>query len=62
VRSKVEHLFLTLKGLWGFAKTRYRGLAKNAHRAFVQKRIQTMLTMLNLVKWGRPFAGEVRPI
>jgi hypothetical protein len=52
VRSKVKHLFLTLKGLWGFAKTRYRGLAKNANRAFVQKRIQTMLAMIHLVKWG----------
>ena len=30
VRSKVEHPFLTLKRLWGFAKVRYRGFAKNA--------------------------------
>jgi transposase InsO family protein len=52
---------LTLKRLWGFAKTRYRGLAKNANRAFVQKRIQTMLAMINLVKWGLPMTGEVRP-
>jgi transposase, IS5 family len=56
VRSKVEHPFLTLKRHWGFAKTRYRGLAKNANRAFV------MLAMINLVKWGRPLSGEVRPI
>ena len=55
VRSKVEHPFLTLKRLWGFAKVRYRGLAKNANRAFA------MLAMLNLVKWGRPLTGEVRP-
>ena len=48
--------FLTLKRLWGFAKTRYRGLAKNANRAFA------MLAMINLVKWGRPLTGEVRPI
>jgi IS5 family transposase len=25
----------TVKRLWGFAKVRYRGLAKNATRAFV---------------------------
>jgi IS5 family transposase len=56
VRSKVEHPFLTLKRLWGFAKTRYRGLAKNANRAFA------MLAMINLVKWGRPLTGEARPI
>ena len=55
VRSKVEHPFLTLKRLWGFAKVRYRGLAKNANRAFA------MLAMVNLVKWGRPLTGQVRP-
>lgn len=55
VRSKVEHPFLTIKRLWGFAKVRYRGLAKNANRAFA------MLAMVNLVKWGRPLTGEVRP-
>jgi hypothetical protein len=42
VRAKVEHPFLTLKRLWGFAKTRYRGLAKNANRAFA------MLALLNV--------------
>jgi transposase, IS5 family len=56
VRSKVEHPFLTLKRLWGFAKTRYRGLTKNANRAFA------MLAMINIVKWGSPLTGEVRPI
>lgn len=56
VRSKVEHPFLTLKRFWGFAKTRYRGLAKNANRAFA------MLAMINLIKWGRPLTGQVRPI
>jgi len=55
VRSKVEHPFLTVKRLWGFAKVRYRGLAKNANRAFA------MLAMLNVSKWGRPLTGEVRP-
>ena len=55
VRSKVEHPFLTLKRLWGFAKVRYRGLAKNANRAFA------MLAMLNILKWGRPLTGVVRP-
>lgn len=55
VRSKVEHPFLTIKRLWGFAKVRYRGLAKNANRAFA------MLAMVNLVKWGQPLTGEVRP-
>ena len=34
VRAKVEHPFLTLKRIWGFVKVRYRGLEKNANRAF----------------------------
>ena len=56
IRAKVEHPFLTLKCLWGFAKTRYRGLAKNANRAYA------MLAMINLVKWGVPLTGQVRPV
>jgi len=55
VRSKVEHPFLTLKRIWGFAKVRYRGLAKNANRAFA------MLALINLSKWGMPLTGQVRP-
>jgi IS5 family transposase len=53
VRSKVEHPFLVLKRLWGFAKVRYRGLAKNANRAFA------MLALLNIHKWGQPLTGEL---
>jgi IS5 family transposase len=55
IRAKVEHPFLILKRLWGFAKVRYRGLAKNANRAFA------MLALANLVKWRRPLTGAVRP-
>ena len=29
VRAKVEHPFLVIKRVFGFAKVRYRGLAKN---------------------------------
>jgi IS5 family transposase len=54
VRAKVEHPFLRIKRLWGFAKVRYRGLAKNANRAFA------MLALCNIVHWGRPLTGEVR--
>lgn len=35
VRAKGEHPFLVIKRIFGFMKTRYRGLAKNAHRLFV---------------------------
>ena len=32
VRSKVEHIFFTVKQMFGYCKTRYRGLAKNENR------------------------------
>jgi transposase, IS5 family len=35
VRAKVEHAFLVIKRIFGFAKVRYRGLRKNANRLFV---------------------------
>ena len=35
VRAKVEHCFGVIKRVFGFAKVRYRGLAKNANRLFV---------------------------
>jgi transposase, IS5 family len=47
-RAKVEHPFLTLKRIWGFAKTRYCGLAKNANRVFA------MLVLIHIDRWGRP--------
>lgn len=33
-RAFVEHPFHVIKRLWGFAKVRYRGLAKNTARVF----------------------------
>ena len=35
VRAKVEHPFLIIKRIFGFVKTRYKGLKKNAHRLFI---------------------------
>jgi IS5 family transposase len=35
VRAKVEHPLLIIKGIFGFVKTRYKGLAKNTHRLLV---------------------------
>ena len=32
IRAKVEHPFLDVKRLWGYAKVRYRGLTKNTER------------------------------
>ena len=41
-RARGEHAFRVVKQLWGFAKVRYRGLAKNLARA------QTMFALANL--------------
>jgi transposase, IS5 family len=41
-RACGEHSFRVVKHLWGFTKTRYRGIAKNAARAF------TMFALANL--------------
>lgn len=54
-RARVEHPFLVLKQLWGFAKVRYRGLAKNANRVF------TSLAMVNLYMAARRAPALVRP-
>lgn len=55
VRAKVEHPFRPFKNIFGFAKARYRGLMKNANRAFA------LLALINIEKWGRPLTGGVRP-
>ena len=43
LRSKVEHVFHRLKIDFGYAKCRYRGIAKNANR------ILTLLSVGNLM-------------
>lgn len=35
IRSKVEHLFYRVKVQFGYAKVRYRGIAKNANRLYL---------------------------
>jgi IS5 family transposase len=47
VRTKVEHPFGVMKRRFGFAKVRYRGLAKNAHHLFVS------CALVNLVMAGK---------
>jgi len=46
VRAKVEHVFGVIKNIFGFRKTRYRGLAKNLHRL----EVTTALANLFLVR------------
>ena len=51
MRAKVEHPFLYLKRHFGYAKVRYRGLAKN------RQRIAVLLGLANLLIAGRYAAG-----
>ena len=46
-RARGEHAFRIVKQLWGFAKVRYRGMAKNLARA------QTMFALANLYQFRR---------
>ena len=55
IRARVEHVFAVIKRLWGFAKVRYRGLAKNAGRAF------TALALANIYLSRHRLMAQVRP-
>jgi IS5 family transposase len=55
VRAQVEHVFAVIKRLWGFSKVRYRGLQKNATRAF------TALALANIYMSRGLLLAQVRP-
>ncbi len=55
IRSRVEHVFGVVKRLWGFGKVRYRGLQKNATRAF------TALALANMYLSRQRLMAQVRP-
>lgn len=55
IRSRVEHVFGVVKRLWGFGKVRYRGLQKNATRAF------TALALANIYLSRQRLMAQVRP-
>jgi IS5 family transposase len=55
IRSRVEHVFGIVKRLWGFGKVRYRGLQKNATRAF------TALALANIYLGRQRLMAQVRP-
>ena len=55
IRARVEHVFCVVKRLWGFNKVRYRGLAKNATRAFVA------LGLANIYLCRQCLMAQVRP-
>ncbi len=54
IRSRVEHVFGVVKRLWGFGKVRYRGLQKNATRAF------TALALANIYLSRQRLMAQVR--
>jgi IS5 family transposase len=55
IRARVEHVFGVVKRLWGFGKVRYRGLQKNATRAF------TALALANIYLGRQRLLAQVRP-
>ena len=55
IRARVEHVFGVVKRLWGFGKVRYRGLQKNATRAF------TALALANIYLARQRLMAQVRP-
>jgi IS5 family transposase len=55
IRARVEHVFGVVKRLWGFTKVRYRGLEKNATRAF------TALALANIYLGRKGLLAQVRP-
>lgn len=55
IRARVEHVFAVVKRLWGFGKVRYKGLAKNATRAF------TALALANIYLGRQRLMAQVRP-
>ena len=52
IRAKVEHPFLWVKRRFGYAKVRYRGLAKNTQR------LALLLGLTNLVTAERHLAAS----
>ena len=57
IRARVEHVFGVVKRLWGFAKVRYRGLAKNAERAFTV----LALALANIYLSRNRLMAQLRP-
>lgn len=52
VRAKVEHAIGVVKRVFGFAKVRYRGLDKNAHRLFVTCALANLfMARHHLMRW-----------
>lgn len=54
--ARVEHVFAVVKQLWGFAKVRYRGIAKNAPRSLV------VLGLANIYLARKRLVAGVRPL
>lgn len=45
VRARAEHVFLVVKRQWGFARVRYRGLAKNTARVYTAFALANLFLM-----------------
>jgi len=54
VRAAIEHPFLQIKRIWGYARVRYRGIAKNHNRRI------TMCALYSIRKADVLWVGLVR--
>lgn len=52
IRAKVEHPFRWLKGVFGYARLRYRGIAKNMNRFYLLLGLANLLRARNLPRAG----------
>ena len=58
-RARCEHPFYVVKQLWGFAKVRYRGLAKNLARAHI---LFGLANLYHRPTTTSPGGGSVSPV
>ncbi len=52
IRSRVEHSIGVIKRVFGFAKVRYRGLAKNGNRVFVTAALANIFLVRYTLLWA----------
>ena len=57
-RARGEHAFHVVKTLWGFAKVRYRGLAKNTARAFAAFALANLYLARRMLLPARPWSVQ----
>jgi hypothetical protein len=60
VRARVEHVIGGIKRVFGFAKVRYRGLAKDGNRLFVAAALANLFTIRATTGWPAGIGAPAR--